>query len=282
MRYTTAVGVVSASFISGVKRESYFMKNKAYLLASISAAVLLPLGALAEEGVPAETGAGMRERTKMERQKMLEEAKDQRAALQEKAQMMKDEAKTKTESMRKEMQARMEELKKKRLEMEMEMKKKREEFQAGMEERKMELKKKLGEQKAVRIEQFFANMMKKFEDAIDRLEGVADKIENRLTASTADPADLAVVQAKLAAARGKISEAETALADAKAKYADAVKDTDFRESFKKVRALVEGVASKVKEAHRALVDVTASIKELGARGRNGSATTTPPVAPSAQ
>ena len=192
--------------------------------------------------------------------------------MKEKARKMSDEVKAKQEELRREMQTRMEELKKKRQEVEAEMKKKREEFQAGMKERKMELKKKLGEQKAQRIEQFFANMMQKFQEAIDRLKGVADKIESRLTASTADPADLAVLQTKLTAARASITEAETALADAKVKYADAVSSADFKESFKKVRALVEGVAIKVKEAHRALVDVTSSIKELGARGRASSTT----------
>ncbi|OHA02344.1 MAG: hypothetical protein A3J58_01890 [Candidatus Sungbacteria bacterium RIFCSPHIGHO2_02_FULL_52_23] len=249
------------------------MKNKLSLIVSVSAAVLMPFAALAHEAVAAETSTEQRQQMQVDRQKGLDAAKTERAALEEKARQMRDEVKSKQEELRREMQTRMEELKKKRQEVEAEMKKKREEFQTKMEERKMELKKKLGEQKAVRIEQYFSQMMEKFQTAIDRLKGVADKIESRLTSSTADPANLAVLQTKLTAARAKIGEAEAALADAKVKYTDAVNSTDFKESFKKVRALVEGVAVKVKEAHRALVDVTSSIKELGARGRSSSTTT---------
>ena len=220
------------------------MKNKLSLIVSVSAAVLMPFAALAHEAVAAETSTEQRQQMQVDRQKGLDAAKTERAALEEKARQMRDEVKSKQEELRREMQTRME-----------------------------ELKKKLGEQKAVRIEQYFSQMMEKFQTAIDRLKGVADKIESRLTSSTADPANLAVLQTKLTAARAKIGEAEAALADAKVKYTDAVNSTDFKESFKKVRALVEGVAVKVKEAHRALVDVTSSIKELGARGRSSSTTT---------
>lgn len=247
------------------------MKNKSSLFVSVSAAVLMPLALFAQEGVPA--GVTGEQKQQMQ-QGVMESAKKERAALQ-KAQQARDEMKVKAEELRKEMRIRMGELKAKRQEVEAEMKKKREEFKAGMEERKAELKKKLGGQKAQRIEQFFAAMMKKFEEAIDRLKGVADKIENRLTSSTAAAEDVAVLQAKLAVVRAKITEAELALADAKAKYTDAVESSDFRESFKKVNELVRGVAAKVKEAHRALIGVTSSIKQLGSRGRNAGATTTP-------
>ena len=151
--------------------------------------------------------------------------------------------------------------------------KKREVFRAEAQKRRDALKKKLGEERAKRIEQFFGNMVEKFEKAIDRLNSFADRIEERLNKAEKNGKDVAALNVLLTTAREKISGAETALVDAKAKYAEATaSNQDFKVAFKKVHEIVKGVVVKVKEAHRALVDVINSTKGLGAEH---PATTTP-------
>lgn len=143
-----------------------------------------------------------------------------------------------------------------------EIQQKREAFRQEAAARREELKKKLGEKRAENIERFFNKMVEKFAAVIDKLENFADRIGERLDKAAETGRDVASLDEKLESARGKIGEVKTALEDAKVKYAEAVKDPDFRVSFKKVREVVHGVKEKVKEAHRALVEVVSSIKGL--------------------
>ncbi|MFY9463068.1 MAG: hypothetical protein WAP52_02700 [Candidatus Sungiibacteriota bacterium] len=201
------------------------------------------------------------------------EMRDQRGEMKAKAVQIKDDAKgemkEKTAAMRKEMQEKRDTLRE-------EMKKKREDFQVKAAERREALKKKIGEERAGRIEKFFAEMTEKFESAIDRLEKVADRLDDRLNAFTAPAADMAILQDKLTAAHAKITEANAALLDAKIKYADAVKDADLKAAFRKVHDIVQSTAAKVKEAHRALVEVTAAIKGVAEKAAPSTPTNATP------
>lgn len=203
----------------------------------------------------------MREEMKTQ---MTQEKEEMKGQVKE----MRDAMKEKMDAMRKEMQAKRDTLRE-------EIKKKREEFQAKAGERREALKKKIGEERAKRIEQFFAKMTEKFENAIDRLEKVADRLEDRLNASTAPAVEITPLKEKLAAARIKITAADAALADAKVKYAEAVKDTDLKAAFRKVHDIVQATTVKVREAHQALVEATAAIKAAGSRGQNPPATPVP-------
>lgn len=141
--------------------------------------------------------------------------------------------------------------------------KKRAQFEKLAPERQEQLKKKLGEKRAAAIERFFQNTVRKFVNAITRLETLADRIGTRLDQAEANGKDVSALRDSLAKARMKIDEAERALEDAKAKYAEAVKNPDFKASFQKVKEVVGGVAQRVKDAHRALVEVVRSSKGLG-------------------
>ncbi len=141
--------------------------------------------------------------------------------------------------------------------------KKRQEFTDGAKDRKAILQKKLGEKRGERIEQFFTKMTEKFDSALERLEKTADKIEGRLTKAAENGRDVVALRAKLTEARAKIEEARTFLEDAKAKYSDAAKNADFKAAFRNVKEVVQSVSGKIKEAHRALVEVITSMKGLG-------------------
>lgn len=144
----------------------------------------------------------------------------------------------------------------------LEAKNKREDFKKEAQQRIGALKKRVGEERAKRIEQFFAQMARKFENAIDRLEGLADRVESRLTKAEEAGNDVSKIKDRLKSARDKIASAETALNDAKAKFKEMANSQNPKEAFRQVKVLVQGVAQKIKEAHRALVDVVKSVKGL--------------------
>lgn len=144
----------------------------------------------------------------------------------------------------------------------LEAKNKREIFKKEAEQRINALKKRVGEERAKRIEQFFNQMVRKFENAIDRLNNLADRIESRLNKSEEAGNDVSKIKDQLKSARDKISAAETALNEAKAKFKEMANSQNPKEAFRQVKALVQGVAQKIKDAHRALVDVVKSIKGL--------------------
>lgn len=164
--------------------------------------------------------------------------------LQQKQQVLQQEAKQKREVLMRETKA------------------KRETFKDEALKRVEALKKKVGEERAKRIDQFFNQMVKKFENAIDRLNGLADRIESRLNKSETAGNDVSKIREQLKSARDKISAAQTALNDAKTKFKEMANSQNPKEAFKQVKVLVQGVAQKVKDAHRALVDVVNSIKGL--------------------
>src|SRR3989344_3415052 len=143
-----------------------------------------------------------------------------------------------------------------------EFKARRETFKAEAQKRVDALKKKFGEERAKRIDQFFNQMVKKFENAIDRLNNLADRIESRLNKTEAAGNDVSKQRDMLKVARDKIAAAGSALSDAKAQFGAMTKSENPKEAFQKEKELVKGVAQKVKDAHRALVDVVKPMKGL--------------------
>ena len=118
-------------------------------------------------------------------------------------------------------------------------------------------------------------MIEKFENSVDRMDDLVEKINGRLDKAEDNGKNVAALREKLNAAKIKITEVENALDEAKAKYAEAVKEPDFKIAFKKVKEIVKVVSEKVRAAHGALVDVVNSIKGLGRGSESGAATTTP-------
>jgi len=228
-------------------------KTLIFIASSLLAAQLSPLAALAQEATP--TAAPAAETTPA----------PQRKGLKERLYQKKEEVKGRIQGGRERLKESVE--------------KKRAQFEQLSPERQEALKKKLGEKKAIAIDRFFQNMVKKFTNAIGRFDEFADRIEKRLDEAQGRGKDVATVREQLVRARAKIAEAERALEDAKMKYAEAVKNPDFKAAFGKVREVIKGVAEKVKEAHRALADVVKSTKGLG--GGSGRISPTPVVSPAA-
>jgi seryl-tRNA synthetase len=106
-------------------------------------------------------------------------------------------------------------------------------------------------------------MTDKFEAAIDRLEGLADRIEERIDTAASSGKDVTRARSELEAARLKIKEASSELENAKSKYAQALKNTDVKAAFAEVKKIVQGVAAKVKDAHGALARVASGLKGVG-------------------
>lgn len=190
-----------------------------------------------------------REKIQQERKELKQKIEEKRDALKERTTAAKQEFEVKRTAARGQAQA--------------EVKKLREDFKGKTEARKAEMKKKFGEVRSQRIEQFFAKMTEKFENAIDRLNSMAEKIQARIDAAVANGKDMTKAKADLAVAQTKIDEAEKGLADAKTKYAELGASTDAKKKFAEVKTLVQGVEQKVKDAHAALVRAIANMKGMG-------------------
>lgn len=186
--------------------------------------------------------------------KVEQQIKQGREDINKKAQIMRDELKAKREVMMEQ------------------VKMMRQKFQDDTKARREALRNQFGDQRTERIEAFFNKMIGKFQAAIDRLKNLADRISARIDKAAANGKDVTRLRDQLSQAKDKISDAEKALEDAKAKYTEATQEKDFKIAFNKVREVVQGVTEKVKDAHRALVEVVNSIKGLG--NGSGHATTT--------
>ncbi|MEK7559953.1 MAG: hypothetical protein AAB522_01475 [Patescibacteria group bacterium] len=179
-----------------------------------------------------------REALKMESKNLSKEQ------LMEKREMFREEVKTKREDLRET------------------IKEKREAFKEEAKERIEALKKKLSEERAKRIEAFFGTMVRKFEAAISRLRKLGDRIDSRLDKFEDAGKDVATFKTSLENARTAIEAAEDALDKAKEEFKALSQSENPKEYFKKVKDIVATVAQKVKNAHKALVDVINSIKGL--------------------
>ena len=174
---------------------------------------------------------------------------------------IKMEAKTLAPEVLKEKRATLrEDIKKERTELKDQIKEKREAFRGEAKERVEALKSKLSEEKAKRIEAFFGTMVRKFEAAISRLNTLVDRIDARLNKLEDGGKEVSVFRASLDTARTKINEVESALDEAKEEYHAFTSGENLQDNFVKVKEIISDVAQKVKDAHKALVDVINSIK----------------------
>ena len=234
--------------------------------------VVAPLAAYAVDAVPA-ARQDMREK----REEFKNHLKERVGAIRGARSDMRMQAETQERADA--MKAFADSIRKKREALMREIKKKHDEFEVGAEDRRALLKKKIGEKRAVRVEQFFADMTKKFEDAMVRLESVADRMDVRISISPLDASQMGSAREKLADARVRISEARAALDSARAQYAEAVKDPNIKKAFVNVRGAVESVTGKIKEARAALTGVIMSLRpdvESAAAASTSVATTTSP------
>lgn len=256
------------------------MKNTFYRVSVYVLFAVVPLsGFAAFHKIFQREGEEAKQKVETQRNELKLELKERRDAFKEevkgKAEQLKQEVKERSGTLKgasaEEKQAAKLELKERRAAVGEEIKKKREQFKADAKTRKEELKKKVGEKRAERIEQFFNQMTQKFEAALDRLDGFSVKIEERVDAAVSSGKDATQARSELESGRLKIKEAAAELESAKAKYAEAIKNPNVKAAFADVRKIVQGIAQKVKDAHRALVRSVAELKGVG----GGTGATTP-------
>ena len=251
----------------------------------------LPLVVFADEVSTSESGTGgmrqeiqdkrdaLRNQIQQERKTVTQGVMQKRDALKQEFQSrrtaLNDEMKQKREAMETEFKARRDVLMQ-------DIKQKREVFKEEAEKRKEELKKKLGEKRAAEMEKFFNAMVRKFENAMDRLNDLADRISARLDMAAANGRDVVALRDQLTNARQVIADAQKSFEAAKTEYANAIKNTDVKTAFADIKKLVADVAVKIKAAHAVLVDVVNSIKGLGGGTiKPPMSTTTPVLTPTA-
>lgn len=153
-----------------------------------------------------------------------------------------------------------------------EIKKEREDFKKMVSERRDALKKSFGIEKAQNIERLFAHMIERFEAVADRLNTLSDRISAMLDKASARGKDVSLPAAKLIEARAKIDAFQKTNEDVKTKYTEAVKSSDVRTSFGKVKNIVRDLKEKAKDAHHALVETITTIKGLGWAGDKATST----------
>lgn len=209
----------------------------------------------------------LKQDVQQKREQLKEGLKEKRDAVKQNVNKLRQEVKQKGETMKQEVkekrEALREEVKQKRQVLQEEIQKKRNDFQEQVKARRDELKKKLGEQRAERIEHFFNKAVEKMHKAVDRLGNLADRIEERLHKAENNGKDVGALKEKLNQARAKITDVLKAVEEAKTAYSEAIKNPDLKAAFVKVHEIVKGVEVKIREAHRALVDVVNSTKGLG-------------------
>jgi len=140
------------------------------------------------------------------------------------------------------------------------IKEKREAFKDEAKERINVLKDKVTEERAKKIEAFFGSMIRKFEAAISRLRILADRIDSRLDKFEDEGKDVSSLRTALDNARNTIESAEDALDKAKEEFTTFASTENPKEYFAKVKEVIHNVAVKVRESHKALVDVINLIK----------------------
>lgn len=152
-----------------------------------------------------------------------------------------------------------------------ELTQRKEEAQKRWEERKAKLSEKHKEIIARHVDQ----MTKRTQAAIDRLDKLADKIGNRIATLAAAGVDISTQKANLDHARAAIVDAQAALDSATAALAAAPQTDNPGEAYGQARVIFEDVKVAIKEAHRLLVDTTASLKGLSATAPSPSPATPP-------
>jgi len=116
-----------------------------------------------------------------------------------------------------------------------------------------------------RITKFWKKTGERLQKLINREKKIADKIGvriDRLAAAGRDPAKIIELRSALVAARLKIDAAQTALNDATTQINALVIANKPAEALAKARELHKGVVGKIREAHKALIDVLVSTRGL--------------------
>ncbi|MEK7081397.1 MAG: hypothetical protein AAB888_00340 [Patescibacteria group bacterium] len=149
---------------------------------------------------------------------------------------------------------------------------KREAVKERADYRRTAVKEKVDAKRRAQIEQIAERTIKRLVAAVERLEKLSDRLESRLDKLSAGGVDVSKSKELLAEARAKIAEAKAKIDEAKAEIRSAMSVESPKEAFQKVREITGAANKKIKEAHKALVEVIRSANAKG--GLNKKATST--------
>jgi hypothetical protein len=116
---------------------------------------------------------------------------------------------------------------------------------------KKDMKERLTEKRRTQLREWWTRASKRLTNIVNRLNKVADKIATR----NPNPQDLA-------AARAKITIASQSIASASAQIDGILTSNTPADAFRKLHDLQSGVIAKIRDAHKALVTLLASLRNV--------------------
>lgn len=133
-------------------------------------------------------------------------------------------------------------------------------LKAQAEQNKKEAQARMDVRRKQLVRAYAERTVKRFTEAVTRLENIADRIGSRLDKLATQNASVTDARAKLAIARTKIAAARTAVDSLTSAISIALASDTPKAQFEKVRIALQDTEKKIKEAHTALVDTINSIK----------------------
>lgn len=143
---------------------------------------------------------------------------------------------------------------------------KSEEFQARLatksQEFRAEIKNRFTEKQKIHVKGWWTKAAKRLTAITTRMNKIADKITTRLDALAESGKDVSAQRTQLAAARVKINVAIQSVAAGSTQIESILQTSSSSMAFKQVHEMQSGVIVKIREAHRALVELLASLRNV--------------------
>lgn len=136
------------------------------------------------------------------------------------------------------------------------------------------------EKKREQLKKFWEKMVHRLGVLIRNEERLANKVQEKLNQAALRGKDVTALNKKLEDAKKLVADAKKALSDAPGKVLDIIKNSEPKVAREKIKALVKEVRQKIKDAHRALVNVRKELKGLkGGPSPSPSPSISPSVIP---
>lgn len=127
---------------------------------------------------------------------------------------------------------------------------------------KKEIKNRFTEKRKIQLREWWTRASKRLNMIIGRLNKIADKIAARLDKFAAEGKDVTAQRAELVTARTKITLATQSVASASAQIDSILINNTPADALKKLHDLQSSVIAKIRDAHRTLVTLLASLRNV--------------------
>lgn len=125
-----------------------------------------------------------------------------------------------------------------------------------------DVKDRLTEKRKTQLKSWWTRASKRLSNITEHLTKIADKISVRLDKLAANGKDVTAQRTELTAARAKIVVASNSIASASLQIDSILANNTPTDAFRKLHDLQSGVITKIRDAHRALVTLLASIRNV--------------------